>query len=113
MKSQIILQVELAEDNMPENIAWIAPDGGVKEWQNSKAVLLGLWNGEAKEAARIDLWTSKMLVNEMNDFFYQTFIGMADTYHRATKNDALTAELKEFASAFYKKATDALDTGAQ
>ena len=109
MKSQIIVEVELAEDNMPENIAWIAPDGGVKDWQNSKAILLGLWNGEAKEAARIDLWTTKMLVNEMNDFYFQTFMGMADTYLRATKNEALTKELKAFAKVFHQKANDALE----
>ncbi len=111
MKSNITIQVELAEDNMPENIAWIAPDGGVKDWQNSKAMLMGFWNGEAKEAARIDLWTTKMLVNEMNDFYFQTFMGMADTYHRATKNDALCDELKAFAKSFHNKANAALETG--
>jgi len=113
MKSEIILQVELAEDKMPENIAWIAPDGGVTDWQNSKAMLLGMWNGEAKEAARIDLWTTKMMVNEMNDFFYQTFIGMADTYLRATKNHELAADLKTFATSFYKKASDALENSTE
>jgi len=110
MTSQINIQIELAEDKMPEAIQWTAPDGGVADWQKAKAILLGLWDGEEKSALRIDLWTSKMMVDEMNDFFYQTFYGMADTYLRATKNTELSAELKEFAKSFLKKATAAIET---
>jgi gliding motility-associated protein GldC len=109
MKSQINIQIELAEDKMPEKIEWMAPDGGVAEWQTSKAILLGLWDGQEKSAMRIDLWTSKMMVDEMNDFFYQTFFGMAETYQRATRNAALAGELKEFAKSFLKKATEAIE----
>ncbi len=109
MKSHINIQIELAEDKMPEAIQWTAPDGGVADWQNAKAILLGLWDGEEKSALRIDLWTSKMMVDEMNDFFYQTFYGMADTYLRATKNAELAAELREFAKSFLKKATAAVE----
>ncbi len=113
MKSNINIQIELAEDKMPEAIEWTAPDGGVKEWQKAKAILLGLWDGEEKSALRIDLWTSKMTVDEMNDFFYQTFYGMADTYTRATKNTELSQELKEFAKSFLKKATAAIEEPAK
>ena len=112
MKSHINIQIDLAEDKMPEAIQWTAPDGGVDDWQNAKAMLLGLWDGQEKSALRIDLWTSKMMVDEMNDFFYQTFYGMADTYLRATKNEELTKELKEFAKTFLKKATAAIETDA-
>lgn len=113
MTSNINIQVDLAEDKMPETIQWIAPDGGVAEWQKAKAILLGLWDGEEKSALRIDLWTSKMMVDEMNDFFYQTLFGMADTYHRATRNDELAKEMKEFAKNFLKKATDSLEKTSQ
>jgi gliding motility-associated protein GldC len=109
MKSQINIQIELAEDKMPETIQWIAPDGGVEDWQNAKAMLLGLWDGQEKSALRIDLWTGKMMVDEMNDFFYQTFFGMADTYQRATKNAELANDLKTFAKSFLKKATEAIE----
>lgn len=109
MTSEINIQVELAEDKMPESISWKAPGGGVDDWQKAKAILMGLWDGEEKSALRIDLWTSKMMVDEMNDFFYQTLFGMADTYVRATRNEQLGAELKKFAKDFLKKASDALE----
>jgi gliding motility-associated protein GldC len=109
MKSTISIQVELAEDKMPESIMWTAPDGGVPDLQKAKAILLGLWDGEEKSALRIDLWTSKMMVDEMNDFFYQTLFGMADTYVRATRNEELANEMKLFAKSFLKKASDALE----
>lgn len=109
MKSTISIQIELDEDKMPESIEWNAPDGGVEEQQKAKGMLLGLWDGEEKSALRIDLWTKKMMVDEMNDFFYQTLYGMSDTYLRATKNAALAEELKAFAKDFLKKASDALE----
>ncbi len=109
MKSHINIQIDLAEDKMPETIQWMAPDGGVEDWQNAKAILLGLWDGEEKSALRIDLWTSKMMVDEMNDFYYQTLYGMADTYLRATKNEELATELKEFAKSFIKKVAAAAE----
>ncbi|HXS36931.1 MAG TPA: gliding motility protein GldC [Flavipsychrobacter sp.] len=109
IKSNINIHVELDEDKMPEIIEWNAPDGGIEDLQKAKAILLGLWDGDQKSAMRIDLWTTKMMVDEMNDFYYQTFFGMADTYLRATKNAELADELKEFAKAFHKKATAALE----
>lgn len=109
MKSTINIQVELDEEKMPDTIEWNAPDGGVEDLQKAKAVLLGLWDGDEKSALRIDLWTKKMMVDEMNDFFYQTLFGMADTYARATKNAELANELKTFAKDFLKKASDALE----
>jgi gliding motility-associated protein GldC len=109
MKSNINIQIELDEDKMPETIEWNAPGGGVDDMQKAKALLLGLWDGDEKSALRIDLWTKKMMVDEMIDFFYQTMFGMADTYTRATKNTAIAAEIKEFAKSFQKKAMDALE----
>ena len=113
MKSNINIQIELAEDKMPETIQWTAPDGGVADWQNAKAILLGLWDGEEKSALRIDLWTSKMMVDEMNDFYYQTLYGMADTYLRATKNAELANELKDFAKSFIKKVAAAAENAGK
>jgi gliding motility-associated protein GldC len=113
MTSEINIEIELAEDRMPEAIRWTAPGGGVTEQQKAKAILLGLWDGEEKSALRIDLWTSKMMVDEMNDFFYQTLIGMADTYQRATRSEELAQEMKDFAKGFIKKATDAIASEGQ
>ena len=69
--SEINIKIELGEDKMPETIAWQAPDGGVPEFQAAKAMLLGLWDGNEKTAMRIDLWTQKMMVDEMVDFFFK------------------------------------------
>jgi gliding motility-associated protein GldC len=112
-KSNINIQIELDEDKMPSTIEWNAPDGGVEGLQKAKGMLLGLWDGEEKSALRIDLWTSKMMVDEMNDFFFQSLMGMADTYNRATRNGALAAEMKEYAKTFIKKATAALEENAE
>ena len=108
-ESHINIQINLDEEKMPETIRWQAPDGGVETLQEAKGMLLGLWDGNEKAALRIDLWTKKMMVDEMADFFYQSLMGMADTYARATHNTALSNEMRAFAKSFHKKAIDAVN----
>jgi gliding motility-associated protein GldC len=66
-------------------------------------MMLAFWDGADKTALRIDLWTKDMMVDEMADFYYQTFMTMAETYFRATKDQQLTNDMKEFAKDFYNK----------
>lgn len=104
-KQSITINVTLDEHKMPENIDWSAIGAGtVESPQPAKAFMLSFWDGLEKAAMRIDLWTKRMRVDEMNDFFFQTLLTMSDTYVRATKDNDLANEIKEFAAAFKIKA---------
>ena len=102
-KSTIQIEVELDEKKVPVYIAWRETDSTIERPQQAKAMLLSLWDGADKAALRIDLWTQKMMVDEMADFYYQTLMTMADTFQRATKQTELTDEMKAFAQTFFKK----------
>ena len=101
--SSIHIQVSLDENKMPSEISWSAPDNSPENTRKAKAFLLSLWDGSDKEALRIDLWIKDMMVDEMEDFFFQTLMTMADTYLRATRHEDLAAEMKNFARAFHQK----------
>ena len=103
MKSTITIDIELDEQKVPQKIEWNASESTADEKQNSKAMLLSLWDGNDKAALRIDLWTKDMMMDEMADFFYQTMMTMADTFGRATQQEELQKEMKDFAIGFYKK----------
>lgn len=105
-KSTIKIDVTLDAQRMPENISWNASDTTADQDRIAKAVMLSLWDGADRSALRIDLWTKSMMVDEMADFFYQTFMTMADTYHRATRQDELSDDIRTFAKTFYKKFRD-------
>lgn len=102
-KSSIHIEVALDENKVPSEISWSAPDNSPENTRIAKAFLLSLWDGADKSALRIDLWNKDMMVDEMEDFFYQTLMTMADTYQRATRHDDLAAEIKKFAKDFYQK----------
>jgi gliding motility-associated protein GldC len=102
-ESSIHIQVGLDENKMPSEITWSAPDNTPENSRKAKAFLLSLWDGSEKTALRIDLWTKDMMIDEMEDFFYQTLVTMADTYQRATRHDDLSAEMKNFARSFFQK----------
>jgi gliding motility-associated protein GldC len=106
MQSRITIDVHLDNDKVPEKIEWNAEASTANELQQAKAVMLALWDGADKSALRIDLWTKQMMVDEMADFYYQTLMGMADTFDRATHNEALVSDMKNFAKTFYKKFKD-------
>jgi gliding motility-associated protein GldC len=102
-KSTVRLDVTLDADRMPEQITWNASGTTAEDDRVAKAVMLSLWDGTDRTALRIDLWTKAMMVDEMADFFYQTFVTMADTYDRATRNTELSGDIRTFAKDFYNK----------
>ena len=102
-KSSIVIDVELDENRVPSQIEWRASDSTIERPQQAKAFMLSLWDGADKTALRIDLWTQKMMVDEMADFYYQTLMTMADTFDRATRNTELVGDMKQFARTFYAK----------
>src|SRR4028118_724989 len=102
-QSTIGIDVTLDNNKIPEEINWLASDSTIDSKQKAKAMMLAFWDGADKSALRIDLWTKDMMVDEMGDFFYQSFMTMADTYSRATRHTELVDEMKQFARTFYQK----------
>ena len=101
-KSQIIIYISLDENKVPQKLHWTAKDGGV-EHQETKAMLLSVWDPKEKESMRIDLWTKDMPLDEMKIFFHQTLSAMADTFHRATNDEKMTETMKDFCDYFAEK----------
>ncbi len=102
-QSSISIHITLDDNKIPQEIVWNATDTSAENTLKAKAFLLSLWDGQDKAALRIDLWTKDMMIDEMEDFFYQTLVTMADTYERATKYRDLAAEIKTFASSLFNK----------
>ncbi|MEW5674924.1 gliding motility protein GldC [Flavobacterium enshiense] len=102
IKSEIKLTVELDENRVPEKLTWTAKDGGVNA-EEAKAMLLSIWDSKTQETLRIDLWTKDMPVDEMKVFFHQTLVAMADTFHRATEDEKMTATMRDFCDYFAEK----------
>mgnify|MGYP001826268182 CR=1 FL=1 len=100
--SKIELNVELDENKIPEKLRWSAQDGGITN-KEAKAIMLSVWDNNAKETLRIDLWTKDMPVDEMKQFFHQTLVAMSDTFNRATQDEKMTATMKDFCDYFAEK----------
>ena len=101
-KSKISVEVGLDENKVPEALNWSAEDGGVTD-QSAKAMMLSVWDHNAQESLRIDLWTKDMPVDQMKVFFHQTLVSMSDTYYRATQDEKMTETMKDFCAYFAEK----------
>jgi gliding motility-associated protein GldC len=102
-KSQINFNILLDKENIPEHIDWLATDAGMDSSKPCKAIMISLWDEDENNALRMDLWTKKMMVEEMNMFYFQTLMTMADSYITATGNKELADELKHFGNHFAEK----------
>lgn len=100
--SEIKIQVGLDENNLPIDIRWDAPDGGVKA-EIAKAFMLSLWNAEEKNTMKIDLWVKEMSIEEMKQFFHQTLLTMADNFEKATGEKNITDDLRDYCYHFADK----------
>ena len=105
-KSTITIDIHLDEQKVPEQINWSATDSTAEMMQPAKSMMVAFWDAQEKAALRIDLWTKDMMVDEMADFYYQTFMGMADTFMRATQNQELVNQMKQNAKDFYQAFRD-------
>lgn len=100
--SDINIHIELDENRIPEALSWTAKDGGVEN-EAAKAFLLSIWDSNAKESLRIDLWTKDMPVDEMKVFFHQTLVAMSDTFQRATGDEKMADTMRDFCAYFAEK----------
>lgn len=100
--SEIILRVSLDENRVPEELWWTAEDGGIENEQ-ARAMLLSVWDSKNQESLKIDLWTKDMPVEEMKVFFHQTLISLSETFYKATRDEKMTASMKDFCDYFAEK----------
>lgn len=99
--SEIKFTVTLDENDLPLTINWETSDG--KEKSQSKSVMIGLWDSSEQNTMRIDLWTRDMKVDEMKQFFHQSLLSMADTFKKATGEEKITEDLKDYCTHFADK----------
>ena len=104
-ETEITIKVKLDDNNIPEQILWSAPDGGMKD-QLSKAILLSFWDSQKKETLKMDLWTKEMPVDEMKTFVLQTFLSMKQSTSKATGEENLINLIDDFCTEFEKRISD-------
>lgn len=101
-KTKITIDIELDENHIPEKMTWNAEDGGVQN-QETKAVMISVWDEKTSEALRIDLWTKDMPVDHMKRFYHQIIVSLGQTYLRATGEEDVSQWLEEVAEDFAVK----------
>lgn len=94
--SEVKLKVNLDENKVPESMTWTAEDGGVKP-SPTKAAIVSVWDHKSHELLKMDLWTKDMPLDQMKKFLHQNLVGLADTFQRATGEEAAAEELRSFA----------------
>ncbi len=101
-KSTITIDVSTNENNLPEKIEWSAKGGGV-DLASAEAMILSLWDKEQQTAMRIGLWNKEMTVDDMKKFMHQTLLTMADSFEKATGENNMAEDLRDYCHHFADK----------
>jgi gliding motility-associated protein GldC len=102
-RAEIKLIVDMDDNNVPDSITWESTDSQNKEALPVKSMMLALWDHNYKNTLRIDLWTKDMPVDEMKRFFFETLQTMADSFLRATGEEAIVEDLRDYCAHFADK----------
>jgi len=94
--SEIKFQLKLDENQVPQEINWSASDSEKGKSNQSKAIMLALWDEKENNTLRIDLWTKDMMVDEMKKFTAQNIITLADAFERSTGEEKIAEEIRSF-----------------
>ena len=100
--TSIKIDVGLNENSVPQTMHWSAEDGKVNN-EEARAMLLSFWDARAKNTMKIDLWTTEMTIDEMKLFFNQTLLTMADTFEKATGEQNIVEDLRDYCIHFAEK----------
>ena len=87
----------------PSEIFWGATEADFEGLRPCESLMISMWDRVEKNTLSIDLWTKKIEVGEMSAHYYFTFMKMADTYQRATRNEELSQMIRTFAREFASK----------
>jgi gliding motility-associated protein GldC len=101
-KSEIKIEVELNENNLPVAMKWSAQDGQIEN-NPASAFLLSIWDPKEKNTMKIDLWTKDMTIEEMKQFFHQTLLTIADTFEKSTGEHLISEDLRDYCYHFADK----------
>ncbi len=101
-EAEIKFLVKLDDTGAPEEIYWNATDSGEEGFAPCESLMISMWDKSARNSMSIELWTPRMEVGEMGAHFYHMFMKMADTYKKATSDDATSDKIKAFALEFAK-----------
>lgn len=100
-ESEVLIHVTLDENDVPEEIKWIAGEEG--DAGVSKAAFIQLWDADGAGQFHIDLWTKEMEMDEMKYFFFQNIMTMAEAFEKATNESGMAKEMKAFGKFFAEK----------
>ncbi len=95
-KSEIKINVDLDEHNVPEEIKWEASDKPGDSSNEARAMSLGFWDHDQKNTLRIDLWTKEMEVHDMKLFHIDLIGGLSESIRSATGDHAMADMVQDF-----------------
>src|SRR3546814_15772220 len=94
-KAEILFQVELDDEHLPEKLNWKATDS-TGELQPCTSVLMSVWDHRRQTTLRVDRWTKDMPVDEMKRVFYERLITMHAPFKRPTGENKNTEEHRDY-----------------
>jgi gliding motility-associated protein GldC len=100
--TEINFKIDLNENRIPKRIQWKASEANM-DWEEARAIFISIFDEKTKDTLRLDLWINEFPLDEMKMFFFQMLQAMADTYQRATDEQEIAEDMRDFARYFGEK----------
>ncbi|MCU0341359.1 MAG: gliding motility protein GldC [Spirosomaceae bacterium] len=94
-QKEIHFTIEQDDEKIPEKIYWEATDNPNEGLEESKAIMVGVWDHFHRGTLFVPLWTKDMEVPDMKRFCIEMLGCIADTLRNATNDEIMAAEIDE------------------
>ncbi len=99
--SEIKLNIQLGDEGI-DKIHWDATEKPTAGQEETKAVLLSIWDHEQQNTLRMDLWTKEMSIDEMKRFTVNAIGGLGDTIKNATNDGVMSEKIHQLCQELVK-----------
>lgn len=103
MKNKELKLNVTTNEGIVERISWQASDFENNKEIETKAFMLSVWDEDKKGTLKVDLWTKDMRIDEMKIFFYEALMSMSDTFLKATGEQNIVEDLRDYCAHFAEK----------
>lgn len=93
-KTTIQFEIDLDDANVPDRIVWAASDMPEDQNPETRSISVSIWDPQAKNTLRIDLWTKEMTVPDMKRFYIDSIGGLAQSVLEATGDEKMANDMK-------------------
>ena len=112
-RKEIRFNIEQDDQNIPQKIYWEATDNPNEGLDETRAIVVGVWDQFHRGTLFIPLWTNDMEVFDMKRMCIEMVGLLSDTVKNATGDDEMAQQMDDLAARLSRRLREEMKAAGQ